>query len=148
MILSASSFWFHHCHIFFCFLYIFKIMQKKKREGTALETLDEGEANVREAVENRRNYSEYDGKDNIFLCADSKNGKFSNDKANRNEDPIRTNEQVLTSTPSTKVVTTAEFDSTNMKASKKNNSSVTMKKATPKNDHKVKSCGMFMNVLL
>jgi hypothetical protein len=110
-------------------------MQKKKREGTALQTQDEEEANVREAVENRRNYSEYDG-------------KFSNDEANQNEDPIRTNEQVLTSTPSAKVVTTAEFDSTNMKASKKKNSSVTMKKATCKNDHKVKSCGTFMNVLL
>jgi hypothetical protein len=57
-------------------------MQKKKQEGTALEAQDEEEAPVREAVENQRNYSECVGMDYIFLYADSKNCKISNDKAN------------------------------------------------------------------
>jgi hypothetical protein len=37
---------------------------------------------VREAVENQRNYSECVGMDCIFLYADSKNCKISNDKVN------------------------------------------------------------------
>uniref|UniRef100_A0A0A9EIC6 Uncharacterized protein n=1 Tax=Arundo donax TaxID=35708 RepID=A0A0A9EIC6_ARUDO len=112
-----------------------KPLKKKKREGTALETQGEEEANGRKGVEDRTNYSARDVKDK---CADNKKGKFPNEEDNLepckkenssmsenvdavalNEAPIRANEQVLTASPSAKVVTTAEVDGTNVKASKK-----------------------------
>lgn len=121
-------------------------MQKKKQESTTLETQDEEEANVSKAVENRRNYLECDGKDNRYPCDDIKNGEFPNEKTNL-ETLICRNEEALTTTPSSKVVTTAEVGSTKVKASKKKNSSVTKKKASPINDLKAKS-GMLLNDLL
>ncbi|GJN40840.1 hypothetical protein PR202_gn00251 [Eleusine coracana subsp. coracana] len=58
-----------------------KLLKKKKQESTALETQDEEEANISKAAENRRNYSECDGKNNRYPCADIKNGEFPNEKA-------------------------------------------------------------------
>lgn len=117
-------------------------------------------------MEDRTNYSEYDLKHNRHVCADDKKGKFPNEEANLepskringsmsenldgvtlNEAPIPTNVQALITTPSANLVTATELDSTNMKTSKKKKCSVTKKKATPKEDHQVKSCGMLLGIL-
>ncbi|XP_062211532.1 DEK domain-containing chromatin-associated protein 4-like [Phragmites australis] len=136
-----------------------KPSKKKKREGTALETQGEEEAEGRKVVEDRINYSDCDLMNNRYVCADNKKGKFPNEEANLepskringstsenldgvtlNEAPIPTNVQALITTPSANLVTATELDSTNMKTSKKKKCSVTKKKATPKEDHQVKSC--------
>ncbi|OEL34824.1 hypothetical protein BAE44_0004157 [Dichanthelium oligosanthes] len=129
-----------------------KPSKKKKQEG-------EEEADGRNGVEDRAKYSDCDLMDNRYICADYKKEKFPNGQINfepsqringcvsenfdgvsLSEEPILTGEQAMITTPSKKLVTTAERDSTKVKASKKE-SSIIKNKGTPKEDHKVKSFG-------
>lgn len=149
---------------FHIFLFISKLLQKKKPDGTALETHGEEKADGSKGEEDRTNYSEFDLKDNINECAHNKKGQFPKEEANlepservngsmsKNLDgvaltevPIPTNEQTLATTPSAKLVRNVEGDSTNIKASRKKNTSITKKKATAKTDRKDKSCGKQMS---
>nr|TKV95560.1 hypothetical protein SEVIR_9G371300v2 [Setaria viridis] len=128
-----------------------KPSKKKKREG-------EEEADGRNGVEDREKYFDCDLMDNRYICADNKKGKFPKERTNLepaeringcvsedldgvslSEVPNPTDEAMIT-TPSKKSVKIADGDSTDMKAFKKT-SSITKKKATPKEDCKVKSCG-------
>jgi hypothetical protein len=117
-------------------------------------------------VEDRGKHSDCDLMDNKYSCADSKNG-FPNEQTNfepserindsvsenldgasLSEAPILTDEQVIITTPPTKFVTAAAGDSTDVKALKRKMSYITRKKATPKEDCKVKLCGMLLDDLL
>ncbi|WVZ57262.1 hypothetical protein U9M48_007667 [Paspalum notatum var. saurae] len=130
-----------------------KPSKKKKQEGGQ-------EVDGNKGVEDRAKYSDYDLMDSRYVCADSKKGKFPNeppdfepseringsmsanlDGVSRSEVPITTDELAMITTPPMKLVTTAEGDSTDMKALKNKNSSITKKKATPKEDLKIKMCG-------
>ncbi|CAN6324923.1 unnamed protein product [Urochloa humidicola] len=129
-----------------------KPSKKKKREG-------EEEADGRNSVEDREKYSDCDLMDNKYMYADNKKGMFpkeqtyvgpsertngcvweKNDGASISKVPNPTDEQAIITTPSKKLITIADGDSTDVKAFKKK-SSVTKKKGNPKDDHKVKSCG-------
>ncbi|KAG0550710.1 hypothetical protein BDA96_01G362000 [Sorghum bicolor] len=128
-----------------------KPSKKKKREG-------EEEADERKGVEDIGKHSDCDLMDNKYTCADSKKG-FPNEQTNfdpserindsmsqkdgasLSEAPILTDEQLIITTPPTKFVTAAAGDSIDVKALKGKMSSITKKKATPKEDCKVKFCG-------
>jgi len=116
-------------------------------------------------VEDIEKHSDCDLMDNKYTCADSKNG-FPNEQTNfdpserindsmsqkdgasLSEAPILTDEQLIITTPPTKFVTAATGDSIDVKALKGKMSSITKKKATPKEDCKVKFCGMLLDDLL
>lgn len=117
-------------------------------------------------MEDRVKYSDCDLMDNEYSCTRIKNGKYPNEQTNFepseringpvsenldgtsiSEVRIPTDQQVIT-TPPTKLVTAAEGDSTDVKAFKRKMSSTTKKKATPKEDCKVKFCGMLLDDLL
>ncbi|KAJ1296714.1 hypothetical protein BS78_01G323500 [Paspalum vaginatum] len=130
-----------------------KLSKKKRQEGGE-------EADGNKVVEDRAKYSDYDLMDSRYVCADSKKGKFPKERpdfepseringsmsmnldgVSRSGAPITTDELAMITTPPMKLVTTAEGDSTDMKALKNKHSSITKKKATPKEDLKVKMCG-------
>lgn len=117
-------------------------------------------------MEDRGKPSDCDLMDKKYSFADSKNG-FPNEQTNfepserindsvsenldgapLSEVPIPTDEQVIITTPPTKFITAAEDDSTDVKALKRKMSSITKKKATPKEDCKVKLCGTLLDDLL
>jgi len=117
-------------------------------------------------VEDRAKYSDHDLMDNRYIYADDKKGKFPKEQTNlepseringfvsehfdrvsHSEVPNPTYEQAMITTPSKKLVTIADGDSTDVKAFK-NKSSITKKKGTPKEDRKVKPCGMLLYDLL
>lgn len=109
-------------------------------------------------MEDRGKHFDCDLMGSKYSCADSKNG-FPNemincsvsenlDGASLSEAPVPTDEQVIITTPPTKFVTAAEGHSTDVKALKWKMSSITKKKATPKEDCKLKLCGMLLDDLL
>jgi len=110
-------------------------------------------------VEDRAKYSDCDLMDNRYIYADNKKGKFPKEQTNlepseringcvsehfdgvsHGEMRNPTYEQAMITTPSKKLVTVADGDSTDVKDFK-NKSSITKKKGTPKEDRKVKPCG-------
>ncbi|KAL6878182.1 hypothetical protein ACP4OV_012352 [Aristida adscensionis] len=137
-----------------------KPFKKTKREGTALATQGEMEADDSMGVQDRTNYSESELKDNRCVRADHKKGKFPSKEASLepsemindsmpenlnavspHETSVPTNEQASLSTPFAKLLTTAEGDSTAVKTSKKKNSFIAKKNTTPREDRKVKASG-------
>ncbi|RLN18884.1 uncharacterized protein C2845_PM02G23450 [Panicum miliaceum] len=129
-----------------------KPSKKNKQDG-------QEDADGKNGVEDRAKYSDCDLMDNRYIYADNKKGKFPKEQTNlepseringcvsehfdgvsHSEVPNPTYEQAMITTPSKKLVTIADGDSTDVKAFK-NNSSITKKKGTPKEDRKVKSCG-------
>jgi hypothetical protein len=135
-------------------------MQKKKREG-------EQEADGKNGVEDRETYFDCDLMDNRYICADDQKGKFSKERTNLDpaekindcvsqyfdgvsltEVPNLTDEQAMITTPSKMSVKNADGYSTDVKAFKNKKSSIAKKKGTPKEDCKLKSCGMLLDDLL
>jgi len=129
-----------------------KPSKKNKQDG-------QEDADGKNGVEDRAKYSDHDLMDNRYIYADDKKGKFPKEQTNlepseringfvsehfdrvsHSEVPNPTYEQAMITTPSKKLVTIADGDSTDVKAFK-NKSSITKKKGTPKEDRKVKSCG-------
>ncbi|KAM3198292.1 hypothetical protein ACQJBY_073440 [Aegilops geniculata] len=118
--------------------------KKRKPDGTLLEFCSQEEADGRKSVEDRTNYSEFclrDSRDE--LVNDSALGKLAVVPLPRV--PIPTDEQTLITTPSAKLFSNVENDTTDMAASMKKNISVTKKKAIQNTDSKEKSGGKIMS---
>uniref|UniRef100_A0A453DQR5 Uncharacterized protein n=1 Tax=Aegilops tauschii subsp. strangulata TaxID=200361 RepID=A0A453DQR5_AEGTS len=115
--------------------------KKRKPDGTLLEFCSQEEADGRKAVEDRTNHSEFclrDSRDE--LVNDSALGKLA--VVPLPGVLIPTDEQTLITTPSAKLFSNVENDTTDMAASMKKNISVTKKKAIQNTDSKEKSGGM------
>ncbi|KAF7034295.1 hypothetical protein CFC21_045329 [Triticum aestivum] len=118
--------------------------KKRKPDGTLLEFCSQEEADGRKAVEDRTNHSEFclrDSRDE--LVNDSALGKLA--VVPLPGVLIPTDEQTLITTPSAKLFSNVENDTTDMAASMKKNISVTKKKAIQNTDSKEKSGGKIMS---
>jgi hypothetical protein len=144
-----------------------KLLQKRKPDGTVLETHGEEEAAGKKCVKDRTNFSDFHLRGNRNVCTDNKTGQFSKGKAKPDQFegvngsmmeklavvplpglPIHTHEQILVTTPCAKFVSNVENNSMDMKASTKKTISVSKKKATHTTDRNEKFCGMILDAFL